>query len=160
LAVVNLWTRRLCEWSEVQSAALAGWLIVACGVLLDLCGETKLILWAGKPQINEVGFALALVWYQRLSPAAANGLYCIGGLLLSAVSWQVGLVRGLTGALGIAMWLVGMGLTLATQAGSTAGMAVTGAGVMLLYLVWAPLLALRVSGREAASPAGKSKVQG
>jgi hypothetical protein len=58
------------------------------------------------------------------------------------------------------MWLVGMGLTLATQAGSTAGMAVTGAGVMLLYLVWAPLLALRVSGREAASPAGKSKVQG
>jgi hypothetical protein len=150
LAVVNLWTNRLFHWRDarLQIAALAACVVVGCGVVLDLCGETSLIAWAARPGLPVTSFEVAVKWYQLLSPAAANGLYCLGGVVLSLLSRQVGLTRGLVGLLGMTMWLVGLGLTVATLAGSTRWMGVTGAGVMLLYLAWAPLLALRLRAAE------------
>ncbi|MEQ8786825.1 MAG: hypothetical protein RIC55_11025 [Pirellulaceae bacterium] len=155
LALCIAWASRLWPFPETRTGAISGCLIVGFGVLLDLCGETTQIAWAARPQIDEVGFALATAWYQQLSPAAANGLYCAGGMMLTNLSWQVGLVRGGTGVLGMAMWTVGLMLTGATIANSTRGMIVAGAAVMLLYLVWASLLGWKL--RETGGGKGESE---
>jgi hypothetical protein len=154
LAVVGEWSNRLQRWPEARLAAVSACAVVACGVLLDLCGETSLIAWAPRTDISLTSFDVALRWYQLLSPAAANGLYCVGGMLLSLLSWWTGLVRGISGVLGFAMWTVGLALTAATLAGSSLAMVVTGAGVMLLYLLWAPLLAIHLSRADALAADG------
>lgn len=151
LALFIVWAARLWRWRELQATAFAACLVVGCGVLLDLCGESTQIAWAARPELDDLGFLKATLWYQRLSPAAANGLYCCGGMLLSNLSWQIGLVRGGTGVLGMVLWTVGLALTAATMVSSSLGMIVSGAAVMLLYIPFAALLGWKF--RRPAAPA-------
>jgi small multidrug resistance pump len=151
LAVCVAWTARLWRWPEIRAGAFSGCLIVGFGLLLDLCGETTQIAWAARPEIDEVGFALAVSWYRRLSPAAANGLFCAGGMMLTNLSWQVGLTRGRVNMAGMTMWIVGLLLTAAAVAGTTTGMVVTGVFVMPLYLYWATLLGWQLRKDEGST---------
>ncbi len=89
-------------------------------------------------------FAAAIRQYQLLSPGAANGFYCLGGLLLSGVSWRSGWLKGWLGATGFLMWTVGLGLTIATLLEYRVGMVVSGALVMGLFIPWAGMLGWRL----------------
>ena len=74
--------------------------------------------------------------YAFLSAATANGLYCLAGLILSTLSWRVGLLRGWVGLLGMATWVVGLALTVMVVLDEGRAMIVTGGAVMMLYLPW------------------------
>jgi small multidrug resistance pump len=140
LALCAAWSDRLAQAAPIRFWAVWGCLIIATGVLCDLAGETIMIVQLTRRGLAPEEFASAARWYQLLSPAAANGLYCIGGLMLSALAWQTGWLRGGLGWLGITMWVVGLGLTVAALAQHLLGMSITGAAVMLLFIAWATAL--------------------
>ena len=59
-----------------------------------------MIVRATRGDLAQAQFAAAMRHYELLGPAAANGLYCVGGLLLSGVSWRSGWLRGWPGQWG------------------------------------------------------------
>lgn len=145
LAFCAVWAAALRD-----AGAGRGWLFLACGivgvgVLFDLAGEATLIVRATQPALSPQAFAEVVRAYQILSPAAANGHYCIGGLLLSTVSWKVGWLRGSMGIVGFAMWLIGLALTVAAVLDHAPALAVSGAGVMLLFILWASFVTRRLA---------------
>jgi hypothetical protein len=163
LAFTIVWACRL-----RQAVAFRGWIVLGCGILgvgvaFDLVGESINIVGPTLPGCTVADFAFFVRTYALLSAAAANGLYCVGGLLLSAQAWKVGWLRGWVGLLGFVMWTVGLGLTAAALADNGPGMIVTGGAVMLLYIPWAAIVGYRLPGtgaswraplRGAAKPTG------
>jgi hypothetical protein len=151
LALTTVWVARLLELGVWHRAALVGWLLVAVGLCFDLAGEGLNALAPTQPGRSVADFAWAARWYALLSAGTANGLYCVGGLLLSGLSWRAGWLRGGAGVLGFAMWLVGLALTGMVIIDNGPGMIVTGAAVMLLFIPWAALVGWRFL-QEARHP--------
>lgn len=144
LALCIVWAERLKELASSSVVAVLACAIVAVGVGCDLFGECVMIVWGTRANISVNEFAEAMRWYQLLSPAAANGLYCIGGLMLSSLSWKNGWLRGTPGVVGFVMWIMGLGLTAATLVEHRIGMIVAGGAVMLLFIPWATVLGWRL----------------
>ena len=144
LAFCVVWVGQLHKLIYAHFLTIGGVVIIAIGLCCDLCGETILISWATRPDLSVGEFATATRLYQLLSAGVANGSYCAGGLALSLVSWHVGWLRGAAGVVGLAMWAVGFGLTIATIFASRWGMVVTGAGVMMLFIPWATIAGWRL----------------
>ena len=111
--------------------------IIAVGVLFDFAGEITMIT-AGLQAGDEVApFAQKVRIYQYLSPAIANGLYGVGGLMLSILSWRSDWMRGLPGLLGFSVWLAAFGLTVGAILDHRQLMVATGGTVMMLFLGFA-----------------------
>ncbi len=143
LAVCWAWSSELHRTTS-HRAVIVGCALIAIGVCFDLSGETIMIVQLTRPELSLASFADAARTYQILSPALANGLYCLGGFILSYIAWQSGQLRGMIGVAGFVMWLAALVLTLATLANQTAVMTASGAAIMLMYLPWAAVLGWRL----------------
>jgi hypothetical protein len=131
------------SWTWV-AVALAG-----LGVLFDLSGELLYITWLPAASRTLLEFEWGVRAYSLLSAAAANGLYCMSGLLLSIVSFRLGFLRGPTGSLGFLLWMVGLGLTLAALLDHRLGIIITAAGTMALFIPWAAWVGWRFVREES-----------
>lgn len=151
------WATKIKEYRSWIVFALA---VIAVGVGFDLCGETLLIVGATDADIPVATFASVVRQYQFLGPGVANGLYCVGGVVLSILSWRAGFLRGVTGTLGLLVWAVGFGLTAAAFADQRLAMIACGGGVMLLFLPWSALVALvmlrSAHGNSTETPSARS----
>ena len=136
LAFCLVWSARLAELGASRRALAAGCAVVAAGVLFDLTSETMLIVWAPRPGLSADEFASLARWYRWLGPGAANGLYCVGGIVLTAEAWRIGWLRGPLGIMGWVMWGVGVLLTVAAIIDSRPLLVASAAGVIALYTVW------------------------
>jgi hypothetical protein len=152
VALTVVWTRHLVRLGVPRGWALLGCGLVALGLPFDLVGESVNIVWATRPQ-SLADFAAAVRAYQLVSVAVANGLYCLGGLILSVLSWRAGWLRGPMAGLGFVMWSVGLGLTVAAILEHGPAMAITGAAVMSLYLIFAAWLGWRFPRGTGLYPA-------
>jgi hypothetical protein len=139
-ALAAVWTARLVEERASRTIAVLACGIVWLGVACDLSGETMLAARATPSELSIAEFAAAYRAYQWLSPVVANGLYCLGGLALSFLSWRTALVRGFAGIWGISMWSVGLALTAAAIVEHLPAMTAAGAGVMLMFTPWSAWL--------------------
>jgi uncharacterized protein YqjF (DUF2071 family) len=153
-AFAVVWTAELRERGAPRRWVVPACLIVVLGLVFDLVGETVNLVWLTRPGLTVEAFARGARLYAILSAGTANGLYCIGGLVLSAVSWRSGWLRGWIGVLGMAMWGVGLALTVMVILDLGTGMIVTGAGVMVLYIPWATLVGWKMSRPQAAEWSG------
>lgn len=149
LALCLAWSIELHRVTK-RRAVIVGCAIIAMGVGFDLSGETVMIVQLARHDLTLASFANAARTYQLLSPAMANGLYCLGGFILSCIAWKSGQLRGVTGVAGFGMWFAALLLTLATLANQTVMMTASGAVIMLLYLPWAAMLGWRLR-RPASS---------
>lgn len=144
LALFLVWTTEMRRAAPYRRFAWIGCATVAIGLAFDLAGETVLITRATAADLSVQQFADVVRLYGLLGPGVANGLYCVGGLMVSTVAWRGGWLRGPVGFLGFVMWSVGMGLTFAAFADHDRAMVVTGGGVMLLFIPWAAALAWKL----------------
>jgi hypothetical protein len=120
--------------------ALAALGLSAAGLVCDLFAESLFIAWlpAGIETLQPLG--------TLLTSGAANALYTAGGVVLTlATPWRSAAMR----ALAWVAWLAGAVLTLSALAGSVAGMAVGGAGLMALFCPLAFWMGLDRSWRRA-----------
>jgi hypothetical protein len=139
-AFVLVWTGRLLEIHVPRSWTIAGCATVLIGIPFDLAGECVNVIALTQPGISVDEFAHFARLYGILSAVIANGLYCLGGLILSGVSWRAGWLRGRLGILGLVMWSVGILLTLTAIIDFRMGMVVSGGAVMALFIPWAALV--------------------
>jgi hypothetical protein len=160
-AFAVVWATELVERGARRRWVVLGCLVILLGLLFDLAGETLNLVWPTRPELTVAEFARGARLYAVLSAGTANGLYCIGGLVLSVVSWRMGWLRGWVGVLGMAMWSVGLALTAMVILDHGMGMILTGAGVMILYIPWAALVGWKMSrpqrqgaSRSLPEPAG------
>jgi hypothetical protein len=154
LAFCVAWAAQLLELNAARRAAVGGCVLVGLGLIFDLTGEALQIGVATSSRLTTDRFQNVVRLYNLLGPAAANGLYCLGGLVLSRLSWRCGFLRGQIGAMGFVMWSVGLLLTLIAVADHRIGMLVTGAAVMILFLPFAAIVGwkMRFAGRAEARP--------
>jgi hypothetical protein len=148
LALMVVWSERLIEVGVARSWTITGCLVVAVGLVCDLTGETINVTWVTRPGQSVEEFARAARWYLWLGAGAANGLYCVAGMLLSVLAWRAGQLRRWLGALGFAMWTVGLGLTAATIFDYRLGMIATGGATMALFIPWAACLGCRLGAER------------
>ena len=147
-AFAVVWSRRLLELGVPRLWTVAGCAIILLGVPLDLAGECLNIAGLTRPGISVDEFARIARLYGIVSAAIANGLYCLGGLLLSLLSWRVGWLRGWLGVFGFVMWSAGLILTLTALVDFRLGMVVSGGLVMALFVPWAALLGWRLAQKS------------
>jgi hypothetical protein len=150
LALATEWGARLVESGAARGSIAAACAVIAVGVACDLAGETAMIVAAGRPPEDVAAFAASARLYQWLSPAVANGLYCVAGLILSTLAWRIGWLRGWLGIAGYATWLVGLVLTPAAIADHRLAMTISGAGTMVLFVAWSACLGWRLRPRQSA----------
>ncbi len=153
LAFCCVWTRWLRLSGTARCVAIGGCGLIAIGLAFDLAGEVLQICVATRPGISLSAFESTAAAYRVLGPGVANGLYCVGGFVLSAIAWRSGRLRGATGALGFAVWIVGAALTVAALVDHRVGMIVSGAGVMILFIVWASVVTWRMRPTRDVSAA-------
>jgi hypothetical protein len=144
LAFTIVWAARLLQEGAPRQWVFLGCAVLGVGVLFDLVGESINLVGPTLPGCTVEQFAIFVRTYGLLSAAIANGLYCIGGLVLSALAWHIGWLRGWVGLLGFVMWTIGLGLTVMALVNNGPGMIATGGGVMLLYIPWSALVAWRL----------------
>ncbi len=144
LAFVTVWIGHLRELGVSRTVTTAGWMICAVGLLFDLAGETVNICWLTRPGLSLDEFERGARLYAILGAAAANGLYCVAGLLLSGVSWRAGFLCGGVGVLGCEVWIVGLCLTVATIFDQWLAMLATGGAVMATFIPWAAIVGWRM----------------
>jgi hypothetical protein len=142
VALTLVWTQQLLRLGMPRRWTFLGGGLVALGLPFDLVGESFNIGWATRPQ-SLADFAVAVRAYQLVSVAVANGLYCLGGLALSILSWRAGWLRGPMAGAGFLLWSIGLLLTLAAILENDVAMTVTGAAVMALYIPFAAWLGMR-----------------
>lgn len=106
---------------------VARWVFMAMvvGLACDMAAESIYIGWIPL----DVGTMRTAA---LLTGGAANGLYTVGGILLTLATHMTGAIRAVTWA----VWISGVALTTSTLAGSVVGMGVTTAALMTLFCPW------------------------
>lgn len=137
LAFCTAWAAHLMERGMARTWAVGACLVCGVGLVCDLSGETLNLVWPLQPGRALAEFTWGARTYALFSVAAANGLYCVAGMMLSGLSWRVGFLKGWLGRAGILMWAVGLVLTVMAVLNEGVGMIVTGAVVMAFYIPWA-----------------------
>jgi hypothetical protein len=165
LAAVSLvgyyawWGSRLSK--QHTTIAILAVVITAFGMVCDFGGEGSLILLL----VDRLSYAtdrslsaleLARVGnieraFTLLSAGAANGLYTVGGIMLTLVT--PGLPKWVRGAMWVT-WIAAIGMSVAAIANSTPGMVLTTAAVFPPFLVWVTWMSARW---PAASVAERSR---
>ena len=125
---------------------LAAVAIAAVGLSCDFAGESILIAWLPR-DYEHLARAATL-----LSGAAANGLYTLGGIILTIATPSI---RGFLRAMTWTMWLAGGALTALAIAGSPLGIAVATAILFAMFCPWVLLVgrALQSSRFQPSAPA-------
>ena len=129
--------------------AVLGFWLAAAGLLFDFLAESLYIGWlpAQLETIQRLG--------TLLSGGGANGLYTLGGIVLTlatpwqAVRWRPGWLR----ALAWAVWLSGLGLTASAVLGFVPGLVASGAALVICFCPFAFFMG-RAEGRRNASRHG------
>lgn len=142
LALFIVWGKHLARLGGNRAGIVAGCVLCAIGLACDLTGELVNIRLT-RSGISVAQFASEARLYALLGAGAANGLYCLGGLVMSAISWRCRFQRDWLGLLGFLMWTIGIGLTVAAALDHPPSMVVTGAGVMITFIPWAALTGWR-----------------
>ncbi len=149
LSFAVAWSKTLLATSTGRATILVACGLAVVGVLCDLTGEWVNLSRLTHPLLTLDQFEQGARAYLLWSAAAANGLYCIAGLILSFESWKTALVRGPIGVLGIIMWVSGLGLTISALWNARAAIVLTGEIVMILFVPWAALMAWTLRSRPA-----------
>lgn len=165
LAAVSLvgfyawWGSRLDN--QYTTIAILAVVITAFGMVCDFSGEGSLILLLVDRLTNTTGGSLNTLQladagniertFTLLSAGAANGLYTLGGIMLTLIT--PGFPRWVRAAMWIT-WLAGIGMTVAAIANHTWGMVVTTAVLFPPFLVW---VAWMGASWLAASTAARSR---
>jgi hypothetical protein len=111
--------------------AMAGVALAAVGLVCDLAGESLLIGWLPRDFMTFAPVAT------QLMGAAANGLYTLGGVVLTLATPSLG---GRMRALTWAVWIAGIAVTIATLAGMPSAIAVSTTVLFVLFCPWVLLL--------------------
>lgn len=140
--------------AKVRVAVVAGCAIAIVGIPFDLLNESLAIVQLTRPALSDAEFAAAARTCGLLGAGVANGLYCVGGLVVSLTALRTGFQTGTAAGVGFAMWLVGMSLTVAAIFDHRPTMIAGGGLTMVLFLVFTVLTARRVgAGRDDAAAA-------
>lgn len=131
--------------------------ITAIGMLCDLSGEGALMLLlveripklpaGSNPAADLASFTKIERAFTLLSAGAANGLYTLGGILLTLITPD--LPRWIRVAMWVT-WAAGIGMTLAALANNTAGMVLSTAVLFPPFLVWVAWMGARWPGMSSA----------
>ena len=145
----------------MRTIAILAVVITAFGMVCDFSGEGSLILLLVDRLSNATDDSLSALELARagnieraftlLSAGAANGLYTIGGIMLTLIT--PGLPTWVRAAMWVT-WLAGIGMTVAAIANNTPGMVLTTAVVFPPFLVWVAWMGARW---PAASLAERSR---
>jgi len=119
---------------------LAAVTIAAAGLLCDFSGESLLIAWLPR-DYDAVAPAATL-----LSGAAANGLYTLGGIVLTIATPSL---RGLLRSLTWAVWVAGAAVTASALAGSPLGIAISTTILFVMFCPWVLLVGRALGSRSA-----------
>lgn len=122
----------------------AAFALAVIGVAFDLWGEAILLSYLPDPARSAEQIAQGLRNYNWFSAGTANGLYCLGGIFLSWIAWQKGMVRGLAGIVGILAWVVGFSLSVFGYLNHPGGIEIAGGATMALFLPWAAWVGWRL----------------
>lgn len=114
-------------WTASTSWAVVAVAVALLGLVCDLLAESLFIGWL--PARIETLAPLG----SFLTGGAANGLYTIAGVILTLGTRSP---RGLLRIWAWAIWTSGFALTVCTVIGSTTGMAISTAALMLLLCPW------------------------
>ncbi|HEX5036858.1 MAG TPA: hypothetical protein VFX30_06840 [bacterium] len=144
-AFFPLWGLCLQKRFGVKGAVCLAALIVLA-VPFDVIGEWHYLVRATDPRSAPEAFAKAVAAYNFYSAAVANGLYCVLGLIFSALSWRAAFLKGGVGVLGFLTWAAGFLLTASALLSWRAGTVAGGFGVMVLFLPWLVLMGRRLDG--------------
>ena len=130
-----------------EAGASTIWMVIGCclcaiGLAFDLTSEVMLLVQLPQATSPE-SFHASASRAAFLGAGMANGLYCIGGIVMSCVSWAVGFQRGAKAMLAATVWVVGLGLSVSTFAGHATWMTMTGAALMITFLPWAALTSIQ-----------------
>jgi hypothetical protein len=130
--------------------AILAVLITAIGMVCDFSGEGSLILLLLDHLPRGTGGSLSTLDLARvgnieraftlLSAGAANGLYTVGGIMLTLIT--PGLPRWVRAAMWLT-WLAGIGMTVAAVANYTPGMVAATAVLFPPFLVWVAWMGAR-----------------
>jgi small multidrug resistance pump len=133
-----------------RTIAILAVVITAFGMVCDFSGEGSLILLLVDGLTHRADSSLSTLELARaanieraftlLSAGAANGLYTVGGIMLTLIT--TGLPRWVRAAMWIT-WFAGIGMTIATIANSTPGMVATTAVLFPPFLVWVAWMGAR-----------------
>lgn len=164
-----VWTLSWCVWmtaalglfvfcsvlaSEIKPtlARTIGLAMVAMGIGPDLIAEVIYAFIIPKAYLAEVSvsvLAMLEIAAMHLTGFLGNGLYNIGGLILTLTAIREGVVRGWVAVWGITAWLLGIGLSVSVAIGNIAGAEALTALSMVLSTAWMLVFAYRVVGRSA-----------
>jgi len=123
--------------------ATAAVIIAAFGMVCDFAGEASLILRLVEYAASDlIAFAHIERQFTLLSAAAANGLYTVGGILLTLITTN--LPRWVRWAMWIT-WAAGAAMTFAAFADFVPGLVISTAVLFPLFLVWVAWLGARWS---------------
>ncbi len=154
------WGSRLAVGKGVEVAnitsrakvAMVAVIITALGMVCDFSGEGSLMLVLVErvPKLldgsgaawNPAPFAGVERAFTLLSAGAANGLYTVGGIILTMMT--PGLPRWVRFAMWVT-WLAGIGMTVAAVANATAGMIISTVLLFPPFLVWVAWMGARWS---------------
>jgi hypothetical protein len=129
-------------------AAAIGAALVFAGVPFDLANEALAVVRLTHPVATFDEFKATARLCTTLGAGVANGLYCVGGLLVSLAAVRSGFQTGWKAALGFAMWTIGLGLTAAALADHRPTMIAAGGATMALFLAFSAITAVQM-GRAA-----------
>ena len=111
--------------------AIAGVAVAAAGLVCDIAGESLLIGWLPRDYASLAPIAT------QLMGAAANGLYTVGGVILTLLT--PGLDRRMRG-LTWAVWVSGACVTASTIGGMPLAVAISTTALFALFCLWVLLL--------------------
>ncbi|HSP15277.1 MAG TPA: hypothetical protein VLV78_11045 [Thermoanaerobaculia bacterium] len=117
-----------------RTLAMIGFAIAAAGLFCDFAGESILIAWL--PRAEDPLYRIAAL----LSAGAGNGLYTIGGIVLTIASPLPALLR----AWAWVIWAAGISMTLLTIADSATGIVIASIVLMVLFVPWVVLVGVKL----------------
>ena len=111
--------------------AIGGVAIATAGLVCDLAGESLLIGWLPR-DLAKLGPVAT-----QLTGTAANGLYTLGGAILTALTPSL---KGSLRALTWSVWVAGAAVTASTLVGTPVAIAVSTTVLFVLFSPWVLLL--------------------
>lgn len=124
-----------------------GLAIVAMGIGPDLIAEVIYAFIMPAVIHNSLGdntFELLEITATHLTGYLGNGLYNIGGLILTLLAIREGIVKNWVAIWGITAWLLGLMLSLSIALGSMKGAEIFTASSMVLSTLWMLVFAYKV----------------
>jgi hypothetical protein len=122
-------------------------------MICDFSGEGSLILLpVHSPDTRELARGTNIERaFTLLSAGAANGLYTVGGIMLTLIT--PGLPKWVRAAMWIT-WVAGIGMTVSAVANHTPGMVLTSAALFPPFLVWVVWMGARWPAVSLAERSG------